>query len=276
MPIVDTSTVTPYWDNYVSDGVATYYHRLGQMIPVGEPKILLRYVKYARLEVSQRTAEQLVSQLGIQDGDKVLVLGAGFGWTVEIMRQLLPNSTIVAIDSGQYINSVKDQDETAAINLMLDGALDRNQNTPIVLTAQQRSDWLNRFLLGPRDSVGVLDEDLAGGASRGRVKQALGLQGNAKAEWGISEQVLPWLTDQECLGLSSAGHDICTTLCHLVRAADPYLLSELEPDPWNWKWVNSLAPTTNLLASQPWYTTTSWKDLLPGDLIMGDNNWVPV
>ena len=74
------------------------------------------------------------------------------------------------------------------------------------------------------------------------------------------------------VALSSAAHDLAARVAHLTRAAAGKHLSETEADPWNWKWIDDVGKTTDLLDGQVWYTTTSWKALLPDDLIIDDGS----
>ncbi len=272
MSLVDTSTASPYHDNNAIGAAQLWYnHMNGVPIPVGTPFIRIPYIRVARQFSAARVALNLVNGLNISLGQSVLLIGSGFGWTHEALQKLLPTSKIVSLDTGGWIKLVKDTDEADEINAALDAAISTTTREPVTLTPEERQVWLDRLLSGPRDTVGVLDEGLVSGRSRSRVKSQLGISGSRKADWAISEQVLPWLDDAECLDLSKNAHTMANNVAHLLRPALPKFLSETEPNPWNWKWLDSTAPTTDLLAAQPWYTTTSWKALLPNDLIMGDS-----
>lgn len=79
-------------------------------------------------------------------------------------------------------------------------------------------------------TVTILSEDGTSNASRGRIRQALGLSGSTRATWCISEDVLPVLSDAEAVQLATAMRQIGTNVAHWVSVAtvsgDPRL---------NWK-----------------------------------------
>lgn len=272
MPLVDTSTSAAYHDNNAIGAAQLWYNHIQNMpIPIDTPFIRIPYIRVARQFKAARVAMELVNGLNISLGQSILLIGSGFGWTHEALQKLLPTSQIVSTDTGGWIKSVKSIDEASEINLALDNAISTKDRSSVFLTLEKRQVWLDRFLSGPRATVDVLDESLISSGSRNRVKSQMGVSGSMKVDWAISEQVLPWLDDAECLDLSKNAHSMANNVVHLVRPAIKSHLSEVEPNPWNWKWLDHTDPTTNLLTAQPWYTTTSWKALLPDDLIMGDS-----
>ena len=261
MPLVDASDPAVYHLNHVSEANRLWYnHTLNTSIPVGEPQLLVGYIRFARLFTARNHAKGLVVGLPIKDGDSIILSGAGFGWLEEEMRKLLPASTFVSYDNGGWVNSVKATDETVEVDALLD--------TAGIVDPGKRSDWHSRMVTGPRAVVTVADEDGGTNPSRNRIKGRLGLQGNRNADWFISEQVLAWLDDAECQSLSASAHRMADNVVHLTSVFLASKASEQEQNPWNWKHQDSLDPTTALLESQPWYTTTSWKALLPEDVIV--------
>jgi hypothetical protein len=95
-------------------------------------------------------------------------------------------------------------------------------------------------------TVTILDEDGTSNPSRGRIRQALGLSGNRKADWGITEDILPGMTDAECLTLAGHMRNLATTVVHWVSA-----LKARNQDPrLNWK------------------TLEDWKALMTPDLVV--------
>ncbi len=273
MPLVDTSTGTPFHDNYVMDGVRLWHARDNSLIPVGSPQILLRYVRFTRINQERMIAANLVRVLNLRDGQQILVVGDGFGWLQEELAKLLPASQIISTDTSTWVHAEKTRDETDVINAALDAATDRRTRAPMVLDAATRTLWLNRFLDGNRSRVSVFNEALDDAASRDRIKAMFSNTDPDKADWAITGNVLSWITDAEAQRLSVSAHDLADNVAHVTRAAIAKHLSETEPDPWNWKWIEDLSPTTDLLDRQTWYTTTSWKDLLPNDLIIEDGTW---
>ena len=128
---------------------------------------------------------------------------------------------------------------------------------------------------GTKARVTIMDEDLGNNGSRNRVRNA---NGGSNYTWAISERVIESLEDAECVTLSSNMHLVAANVAHLFEMYIPYKYdpAEPEPNPWNWKWPDANEPlleqwgqadsfTNAQLAAEPWYTTTEWKALLPGD-----------
>ncbi len=261
MPIVDTSDPDVYRLNYVTEANRLWYnHGLNQQIPVGAKKLRINYIRSARLIRAKQYANALVRVLGLSNGMTIALPGAGFGWLEEEMQVLLPTAKFASFDTGVFVQSRKGLDETAE--------LDANLDTDGITDPTERATWHSRLITGTRSKVIVDDEDLQTGNSRRAILTRLELSGRDLADWSISEQVLPWLDDADCLSFSESQHLIANNVAHLLTPFLPSKASEQEKNPWNWKHQDSLAPTTALLEALPWYTTTSWKDLLPNDLIV--------
>ncbi len=261
MPLVDASDSLTYHFNYATEANNLWYGRtLGIPIPQDAQKLVVNYMRFARLVRARVYARKLVEVLNLTDGMTIALPGAGFGWLEEEMQKLLPTAKFASFDDGVWVQSVKDQDETDQLNLNLDWYE--------ITDPTLRATWHTRLIDGPRARLVVDNESLKTKQSEKAITDKLELSGNAKADWSISEEVLPWLDDAECLDFSIAQHKIATNVAHLHTPFLPSRGSEQEKNPWNWKHQDSLAPTTALLEALPWYTTTSWKDLLPDDLII--------
>lgn len=106
------------------------------------------------------------------------------------------------------------------------------------------STWIQANLPG-NAIVPVLAEGALSGASRNHIRTAAGLGPSAKFHWVISEDVLPVLTDAECLNLGAAMRILGTNVAHWVTVAGP-----------------------NTRASLNWKTKEAWKILMGADLIV--------
>lgn len=245
MPIVDINDPTLWDRQYITplradNGVALHYHR-------------------ARLfETLEPIARAYIAHLGLTAASKVLILGCGYAWSQEWLEAMLPGITVVSVDTSLKIHADKGVGETADIEAAMEAA-----------GIARGSERWNRALASvpdhaqPRARRTVLNEDIGNGGARNRIRSAGGLTGSAKFDWGISENILPWLTDAEAQSLDSAGRNICTNICHLVTEFK--VCVNPEPPPiWNWKWCRDTdEPTRPDIEGQPWHTTTSWKRLLP-------------
>lgn len=204
-------------------------------------RIELNYDRAFGLAIARATVEDYLAALPLLPDDSILIVGCGYGWSVEVLEERgFPR--VLGIDVSTHIQSTKDQDEESLIDgkiaaLGLDPASGRGAKLKAkVWTPGVRT----------RASRGVPAEDLQTGGSRGRVKQALGLQGSQRITWGISELVLETLTDAECLDLSAAGHAVCENVVHYMAPEG----RAVEDSDWNLK---SLA---------------EWKALLPSDTFL--------
>ncbi len=261
MPLVDASDPNVYHFNYRTSANSLWWnHTLNQLIPVGEKKLIVNYIRFARMIRAKQYARGLVDALGLTDGMTIALPGSGFAWLEEEMQLLLPTSQFASFDTGGYVQDTKGTNETVELDANLDAAG--------ITDPGERAVWHSRFITEPRSKIEILNEDLQTRQSQRAVTSKMGLVGNAKADWSISEQVLPWLDDAECLSFSVSQRTIATNIAHLLTPFLPSKASEQEKNPWNWKHQDSLDPTTALLEALPWYTTTSWKDLLPNDLIV--------
>lgn len=261
MPRVDLSDPAVFHDNYRTN-VSRLKGALDRT-PNDEPRLILNYHRWPEMVKKRLVASGLCQgTLGLSSGMKIIILGGGFGWLQEAIEELI-TADIVTTDTSPWVQAVKDQDESADVTAALDAAG--------VTDSTKRGQLMARYNTGPRARRPIFNEDLNTGGSRGRIKQALGLQGNAKADYVITEQVLPWLEDNECTVVSDVAHSIANNVVHILTPFAPS--NKLEPGPlWNWKHIDSPGePTRPDLALQPWYTTTNWKSLLPNDLFISIN-----
>lgn len=215
---------------------------------VGHPntraEVRLHYNRAVKWESAQAHAVSLAAALGLTPpGPTILIIGAGFGWTAEALEGL-GFLTVVGTDTSTHIQNNKDSNEDAEIDaeialVGLDPASGEGLDIKNRLIARGGGTG-NRS----RNSRGVLDEAGQNGGSRGRIKQALGLQGNETIQQVISEAVIESLSDAEALDGSSDAHIIGDAVAHFVY---------------------TLRPSGNQEAGFNWKTLEDWKALIPGD-----------
>jgi hypothetical protein len=192
--------------------------------------------------VATRYATQVIPLLGLTATDTVLLVGAAYGWEVEAFKAALPGITCVGTETSSYIHSVAAETETLELRTIISLAgLDPDTGEGAAILAEIDDG-------GIRMRETVLNEGLQNNGSRNRVKNSWG---GGNADWAISMQVLPWITDQEALDLSANMHLVANNVAHLTR---PFLPNRgPEPEPlWNWK------------------TGPDWKLFLPNDTIITD------
>ena len=95
--------------------------------------------------------------------------------------------------------------------------------------------------------ITILNADISTGSGRTAVRQALGITGQNKASFMITEDVLPTLSDAECTQLSTFLHNLSDTVVH---------------------WLTLLDQGGNQDPRLNWKNAAGWKALLPGDFFI--------
>lgn len=206
--------------------------------PNTRDEVRLHYHRGIKRPDADTHASRLASALGwTPPSPTILIVGAGFGWTVEALEDQ-GFLTVVAIDTSTFVQGNKDSTEEAEIDaeITLVG-LDPASGRGAQIKAKY-FDGGNRS----RASRGVLDEEGNNGGSRSRIKQALGLSGNDQIEWVVSEAVLESLDDAEAVDGSTRLHIIGDNIAHFIHP-----LRQGNHPGFNWK------------------TLEDWKTLLPND-----------
>ncbi len=247
MPIVDASDPVSWSNAY----------------QIGYPKnrrVWLNYDRAVMLPIARRHAEGLVGALRLVDGQSIGLTGGGFGWTAEELAKLLPNARIITTDTSSWVHAKKDLPATDNYRAAITAAgLDPYSGEGAALLAEMDDG-------GPMARVTILDESLSDNASRNRIWGAAG----GTLDWAISEEVLPWLADNECVALDIWMQQIASNVAHLLT---PYMASKAEePEPppiYNWKYPTSPnGGVVQKMWDQPWYTVDNWKALLPNSPIV--------
>jgi hypothetical protein len=208
--------------------------------PNTRAEVRLHYHRSVKRPAAVIHASRLAAALGwAPPGPTIVIVGAGFGWTVEALEDL-GFDRVVGIDISTYIQGNQDGTEEAEIEAEIAAVgLDPATGRGAELKARH-FDGGNRG----RSSRGVKNEDGKNGASRGRIKQALGLQGNEQIEWVVSEAVIESLTDIEATNGSDDLAIIGNNVAHFVY---------------------TLRADGNQDAGFNWKSLEDWKLLLPSD-----------
>ena len=205
-------------------------------------EVRLHYHRAVMLPLCRDRAAHIPTLLGWSLTTRVVIVGAGFGWTAECL-EVLGYTNILAVDTSLYIQSNKTVDESAEYDteivkvglnpLFGDGAFLKER-----LIIQQGGAGARS-----RCSRGVLNEDGSTPQSRTRIRQALG---NVAPEWVLTESVVEGLTNTEAQTLSSRAHQLATNVAHyVVTARDGQV-----PGEYNWQ------------------SLEAWKVLLPNDTLI--------
>lgn len=170
MPLVDSNDVAVWNSLYscVLDGRTAHFERA------------------ARQQYMGRDGETLIAALvgvGLQKGQRIALIGAGFGWLAE---------EFVAAGYGP----------------IADGTANGK------VCAVDTSTWIQANKAG-NATVAIVNADVNGSTGRRTVKQQFG-SNNAVIDWAISEDVLPILSDAECGVFASALRQVATNVAHWV------------------------------------------------------------
>lgn len=199
------------------------------------PEVRLHYNRAVMYPVAATHARKMVEVLGLTPAMKIGVLGCGYGWVLEEL-EVMGFTNVIGTDTSTYIQSTKTSQESADIDEAIIAA---GLNPNAAEGANVKARLLSRGNSKSNVPTKVLNENGQSNASRNRIRNALG---GGNLDWGITDSVLESLTDAECLQLSTAGHNFCTNVAHLVVTTRP----GNQPG-YNWK------------------TLEEWKVLIPAD-----------
>jgi len=162
--------------------------------PMSRPEVRINYHEFSMKPILEerwrRTTAVLAPAIG--PGDRVLVIGAGFGWGVRaIIRRT--GATAIGIDNSAYIQGEKGNDDTAEIEAAITAVgLDPSSARGLEIIAAVATP-------GPRAKVEILDEDMATPESRQRIATALG----GAPTWMVVEDIVDdAMTDTEITTLA--------------------------------------------------------------------------
>ncbi len=214
--------------------------------PNTRDEVRLHYCRGIKRPDANIRASRLATALGwMPPGPTIVIIGAGFGWTVEALEDL-GFDRVVGLDISTYINDNHDSTEEAEINTEISAV---GLNPAIGRGAEIKARFFDGGTRG-RSSRGIKNEDGRTGGSRGRIKQALGLTGGQDVDWAVSESVLESLDDSEAVQASNLAHNYAITIAHGV-----------------------FTPNAGAHAGFNWKTLEAWKSLLPNDTFIELNTY---
>ena len=230
-------------------------------------EVRVHYVRALELNAARHRSKVLTAAVGLTATDRVAIIGAGFGWLQEALEEQLPGIECVSVETSSWIQSVKDQTETAELDALIQAA----GILPVEMGYGAAMARLNDGGLKARREL--LDEDVTSGQGRSKIKAKVKAKGvPTKFTWAVSEHTLEWLDDAEAQALDAGMHALAPNVCHLLREYDPRQASITEPGTLsNWKWLSTPnAGVKQELLDQPWYTVDSWQALLdPASVLVG-------
>jgi len=232
--------------NTKADFDSAYYHN-GE--PEGHPNtraaIRVGYSRATQLPWCRKKARKLIELFSWHPTTKILVVGAGYGWTIECLEREHNFTNIVGIDTSDWIQANMSTDEEVDIReAIIRVGLDPDTGEGLTKRNRHRGEVRNQTIRS------IMNEDILTERSRLNVTGILG--GNFDV--AISEAVIASLEDSEVLNLSIAMHLIASTVIH----ADT--MKHLEPgnqdEGYNWKFIED------------------WVQLLPNDTIINFEDFI--
>lgn len=206
--------------------------------PEGHPNtresIKLHYNRYVVYPIMLDRAKKFIEVLGLTSSDLIVVVGCGFGWTVEAMQSF--GLTVIGCDISPYIQSAKGLAEDPDIdNALREVGLDPASGAGTVHFNRLRNGG------GTRAKTNVLNQDSSSNQSRNAVKSALG----GRPTVVITEDVMPSLSDTECLALQlnieqyAPGVRICHLITELANPNPPFNFNSKTGEAWKLLLPNS-------------------------------------
>lgn len=163
----------------------------------------VHYVREAKEQYLGQDHWKLRDALGLQPGQKICLVGGGYGWVAEDWGAA--GLSVTVCDTSAYIQANKTSQST----------------------------------------VQVLNESGLSVQSRRNLLTVAGLPQNGKFDWIITEDVLPMLTDNECLPLGSECRKFGLNVAHWVSVKE----------------AGNFAPLN-------WKTLAEWKALMTPDKVV--------
>jgi hypothetical protein len=198
--------------------------------PSNREPIVLHYHRCMLYPMMERRAKVLVERLEIMPGEKVLIIGCGFGWTVEALNDYCVS---IGTETSTYIldnmHTSEEPDIVAAIEAV---GLDASTGEGLEIKEKLLGD-------GVRTRAVILNENSYSEQSRNIVRQTLG-----GIDYVITEDVLPAFDDQNAKDFAAHIRQYAAPVYHLVT---PLLVDSAQDAGYNWK------------------TVTQWKEIVGDD-----------
>jgi SAM-dependent methyltransferase len=149
--------------------------------------------------------DKLLDVLTIESSDRVVIVGCGFGWGSEYLKEKT-GCQVVGTDISDWIHATKEMDESEDIR----EAIAKTELDP---NGERAAEILAYCLTpGPRSHTQVLHEDLMTTESRQRLRFAFS---HKDPTWLITEDMIQTLDDDEIVSWGRAVESFGAGICHL-------------------------------------------------------------
>jgi len=205
--------------------------------PASRAEVRLHYNRAALYPTMLARAQRFIEVLALTPADRIVVVGCGFGWTVEALQSL--GMTVVGCDISAHVQSSKNATEDTEVDDAVRAAgLDPMAGDGLTVATRLKDG-------GPRARVAVLNEDSTSNQSRNRVKTVLGSNPTVV----ITEDVVISLTDTECAALQTniaryaTGVRVVHYLTELANPNPPFNFNSKTAEEWK-----AIFPTSTIIA----------------------------
>jgi hypothetical protein len=228
MPTVDWN-LKATWDD-------KYRTRAPDALP--DEFIYLHYNRSNMFEAIRRDTIRIYNALGWAVDTALIIIGGGYGWSEEVLRNDLGMTTIVTVDTSTYVhNTAAATEEQEIRDAIIAAGLDPDSGRGLGKFNQLMNDPGNKSRVGF-----ILDEDTLTIQGRQAIRNALGTNPDVV----FSELVLDSLTDTEIPLASNA-------------------MNSFPGNPSVQHYVGVLQPEADQDVDMNWKTLADWKLMLPGD-----------
>lgn len=205
--------------------------------PQARGPIRLHYHRCVWYPEAVRRATFFKNHFNLSSSTAVLIIGCGFGWTVEALNEL--GVPAIGTETSAYVQGQKGANEDAEL-------VEAIERVGLLSAAGEGKILLSNFRGdGVRTRANILNEDSSSNASRNRVRSALS---SGTLSLCITEDVVTSLTDSECATLRSQANSYSVPIAHFL--------------------------TENANTSAPFFfnskSLTGWKALFPSDTVIAD------
>ena len=203
--------------------------------------VRLGYCRQVMMPYCERHADNIHNLFDLKNKN-ILFIGAGFGWTIEVLEQKYGYENILGTDTSDWVidnlDTFEDTDIDDAIKFK---GFDPTKGKGLALRRK-----LNKGKKRSLTKRKIVKEDLLTQQSRDNVLSILG-----SIDICLTEEVISCLKEPEVLNLSN----ILNTLGKTIHLTTEKL------------------PNTNQDPIFTWKTLREWKELLPNDIIVSVNTW---
>lgn len=194
--------------NYDKDTLDSLYdigaERWGH--PNTRKEVRLHYNRAVMYPYCYKRAQSLSEQLGGDTSKKILIVGAGSGWTVEAMQEL-GFSNCIGTETSEYLNSILYGNEDADVEA---GCL--KVGAPMSIRDRILDQHGNKIC----NSVdAIFDEDSMTEESRGRIIAELG-----SPDVVVTEDVIQTMSDEEAVSFARALEGYQVDVYHFMSTDD--------------------------------------------------------